>query len=44
MTQIYEKNETTHYNYETFIHTFKIGLSNIDVNASTSYNYTIVSK
>ncbi|CAD8134668.1 unnamed protein product [Paramecium pentaurelia] len=44
MTQIYEKNQTTHYNYETFIHTFKIGLSNLDVNVSTSYNYTIVSR
>ncbi|CAK71249.1 unnamed protein product (macronuclear) [Paramecium tetraurelia] len=44
MTQIYEKSETIQYKYETFIHTFKIGLNNVDINVSTSYNYTIVSK
>ncbi|CAK72337.1 unnamed protein product (macronuclear) [Paramecium tetraurelia] len=44
MTQIYEKNETTHFTYETFIHTFKVGLNNIDLNASTTYDYTIISK
>ncbi|CAD8050031.1 unnamed protein product [Paramecium sonneborni] len=44
MTQIYENNDTTHFTYETFIHTFKISLGHINLNSSTSYNYTITSE
>ncbi|CAD8051210.1 unnamed protein product [Paramecium sonneborni] len=44
MTKIYEKNLTTNFTYETYIHTFKIGFGNINIEDSTSYNYTIISK
>lgn len=44
MTKIYEKNLTTNFTYETYIHTFKIGFGNINIKDSTSYNYTIISK
>lgn len=43
MTKIYENSQPT-YLYETWIHTFKISIKNLDLNLTTNYSYKILNK